>query len=639
MNPQFFSNAVNTTIGDYCTIQHVEGNVNNNYYPHTSTQECEAHRLMPRQSHFREFFEGDVFLQEETESSNVFIRRPSTNPSRAGIETSVKVVKKHHTATIFPYCDQRFTVITLEQEDKKDEEATRFLWKAGYEALSAHRSTHFPKMVGLMKSAVPSFILYQELVNGFKLYDRYCGKGIVYDYLNYTRHNAIQAVSEKWGDWSFDVNAKTWHYDIARASLTSTRSQGFWSGVWSRARALICSPKGYCYYTPIPLPSGTTPPLLNDDDIINCFEKTFGDPLYLWASLGETRACVKRELQDFAVNNLVIFGATACKHHGILAYFPSTPTPEWTFDNRSRGIKASYSAKETPTKLAWNYAFLFVFHYKNALGSGRPTFARRTCPIVDYLIVKHVVFMDEISLSIKGNFSPNLPPAYLFVRPLSVTIDIDGLHGILYPVIDQLIYWAINPDGKTILRQEEWDKYGIPKLAVTLLVGSFWDSHTYSVVQDRMRLKGYEPTDRRRYAQDHGYPELILSYPHAQRIVELNDSDTDQYSCSKSESTSGPKSPIKSDSGDGLVPDPESKIESNSGDAPECDSKHTPEQEQLSLPPKDEGTMTRWVKRLGFLKYAYISPSRDETNLPGAANEAKRKEIDSDSWTLIDRED
>ncbi|KAK1228781.1 hypothetical protein PQX77_008172 [Marasmius sp. AFHP31] len=246
--------------------------------------------------------------------------------------------------------------------------------------------------------------------------------------------------------------------------------------------------------------------------------------------------------------------------------------------------------------------------------------------------------MDEISVSIEGIFPPNLPPAYLFVPPLSVKV-VNGMYCIPYPLRNPCFYWAADPAGVNIIPEKEWDNFRIPRLALTLLVGSFWDSKTYSVVQDRMRLEGYKPTDKKRYTQDHGYPELILDDPHDQRIVEINDSDTDQYSCSKSEFTSGPKSPMKSDSGDGLDPDPEGKIESNSGDAPECDSKHTPQQEQLSLPPKDEGTMTRWVKRLGFLKYAYISPSRDETNLPGAANEAKRKEIDSDSWTLIDRED
>ncbi|KAJ8089965.1 hypothetical protein PM082_018543 [Marasmius tenuissimus] len=196
MNPQFFPNAINTRTGNYCTFQHVEGNVNNNYFRCINHQECEKDRVMPKQSLFREFFMGDVFLREKSWATelDVAIRKPSTNPFRVGVETRVKVVKKHHTATIFPYSDQTFTVITLELENKKDEETTRFVsrkrsfWpkKAvtrfrsyGRQATrrfpligkeetcmkklgsSKFRSVQFPKMLGLLRSDVPSFILYQ----------------------------------------------------------------------------------------------------------------------------------------------------------------------------------------------------------------------------------------------------------------------------------------------------------------------------------------------------------------------------------------------------------------------------------------------------------------------------------------------
>ncbi|KAK1224344.1 hypothetical protein PQX77_012753 [Marasmius sp. AFHP31] len=561
---------------------------------------------------------GDVFLREETWSTNleVVIQKPSTNPFRAGVETRVKVVKKHHTATIFPYGDQKFTVITLEPEDKKDEEATRFLWKAGYEALSTHRSMQFPKMVGLMNSDVPSFILYQELANGREIHQQYRGKTIVLDYLEYTRYTAIQAiradttltVSTRVLDWSFDVNANTWHYDVALASLTPPEE----------------------YYSFTPLPRGTTPPRLDDDDIITYFEKTFGDALYLWVSSCRIGEGV---LSDFARLGLFTFGAMAHYRRGILAHFPSTPTPEWAFENRSCGIKASYSAK-VPSRVD------FLSDERNRL---RAAYLCQSYPFVDEWSppnrsLSPRVFIDEISVYITGNFSPNLPPAYLFIPPLGTKV-INGMHCIPYPLPNPLFYWAIDPAGINVIPEKECEQHGIPKLGVQIMLGSTWTFALYGQVQYHMHKKGYEPTDGKRYAQDHGYPELIYSDPHDQRAVELNDSGTDQPSCSKSESTSSLQSPIKSDPEDTLDSDPEGGIESNVGNGPECDSEHTTEWKQPPLPPKDEGPMTRWVKRLGFLKNAYISPPRDEGNLPGAASEEKAKEIDSDSWSLIDRED
>ncbi|KAL0057454.1 hypothetical protein AAF712_015904 [Marasmius tenuissimus] len=96
--------------------------------------------------------------------------------------------------------------------------------------------------------------------------------------------------------------------------------------------------------------------------------------------------------------------------------------------------------------------------------------------------------------------------------------------------------------------------------------------------------------------------------------------------------------------------DPEDGVESNSEDGsqfgsmedriPKPDSQDTLDPEECSTPPSDEGTMTRWVKRLGFLKNTYTSSSRDESNLSRAGGQGtERKEIDSDAWSLVDRED
>ncbi|KAJ8089953.1 hypothetical protein PM082_018531 [Marasmius tenuissimus] len=126
MTTHFFQGAVNARIGRNSVFQHIEGNVNNNYVNCTSCQKREVDRIMPKQSQFREFFTGDVFLREETwlQEVDVVIRRPSTNPFRKCVETRVKVVKRCHTATIFPHSEQTFTVIALEPKDERDRETT-----------------------------------------------------------------------------------------------------------------------------------------------------------------------------------------------------------------------------------------------------------------------------------------------------------------------------------------------------------------------------------------------------------------------------------------------------------------------------------------------------------------------------------
>ncbi|KAL0057476.1 hypothetical protein AAF712_015880 [Marasmius tenuissimus] len=76
--------------------------------------------------------------------------------------------------------------------------------------------------------------------------------------------------------------------------------------------------------------------------------------------------------------------------------------------------------------------------------------------------------------------------------------------------------------------------------------------------------------------------------------------------------------------------------ESNPDDTSESDPQDTSNPEARMISPKDDGTMTRWVKRLGFLKNAYTSPSRDESNPSRVGGPGKGKEIDSDSWSLVD---
>ncbi|KAJ8075458.1 hypothetical protein PM082_019796 [Marasmius tenuissimus] len=61
-----------------------------------------------------------------------------------------------------------------------------------------------------------------------------------------------------------------------------------------------------------------------------------------------------------------------------------------------------------------------------------------------------------------------------------------------------------------MISKKDWEQSGIPELEVETWVASHWAHKEYEL------------------AQDHGYPELIWGDPHARRIVELKDTDSDE---------------------------------------------------------------------------------------------------------------
>ncbi|KAL0057119.1 hypothetical protein AAF712_016254, partial [Marasmius tenuissimus] len=105
------------------------------------------------------------------------------------------------------------------------------------------------------------------------------------------------------------------------------------------------------------------------------------------------------------------------------------------------------------------------------------------------------------------------------------------------PLPDPPFYWTSDPKGKVTIPKKDWEKYGIPELEVNEWTGSFWWAREYNVVKTYLHKKGYE-SDGKRYARDHGYPEMIRGDPHDKRMVELKDSDDDEPSPSISQFTS-----------------------------------------------------------------------------------------------------
>ena len=120
------------------------------------------------------------------------------------------------------------------------------------------------------------------------------------------------------------------------------------------------------------------------------------------------------------------------------------------------------------------------------------------------------VFISTVWLLIGGTFlyDPTKPttPVYLFIPPIPV-LHINGMHCIRL-LTKGLFYWSLDPEGKHLVAEQDWEKYGIPSLEPEISFGSVWENGNYDTVRKHLLTKKY-PLDGKQYARDHGYPELV----------------------------------------------------------------------------------------------------------------------------------
>ncbi|KAJ8094172.1 hypothetical protein PM082_023381 [Marasmius tenuissimus] len=103
-------------------------------------------------------------------------------------------------------------------------------------------------------------------------------------------------------------------------------------------------------------------------------------------------------------------------------------------------------------------------------------------------------------------------PVYLFVPPIPVE-HINGMHCVRYPLPDRVFYWSLDSDGKSVIPEEDWEKYGVPKLVTLIAAGQKWNVAHWSLAWDYLISRDYNP-DGKQYARDYGYPELLCDDPH-----------------------------------------------------------------------------------------------------------------------------
>ncbi|KAJ8074659.1 hypothetical protein PM082_022237 [Marasmius tenuissimus] len=396
-----------------------------------------------------------------------------------------------------------FTSIAIERLDGT-QEGLEIISERVCRELASRRSPLFPQLVGIGQSKSPTWIVHDELANGEEFTKMWAEESIaVLHYLWYTQITSLFAlredttltipVSVEWGFWTFNLKTHTWQYDIPSISLSPPNTDISLEAI---------------RYLPIPLRQ-ETPPRLDPTEIVACIENQLGDFFHVIASFGATRHV--EDLSAFARHGHLTFGAVVDRNQPeIIAHLPSTPPPQWRFENRSAGVEATYSTS---------------------------------------------VFIDEVQFSLIGTMPKNptsSTPIYLFVPPIPMEHS-NGIDSIHYPLVGPLFYWSLDPNGEHMISEEDWEMNGIPKLEVLSWIGASWGIGEYWAVEEHLQTRNYD-LDGRKYASEHGYPVLIPGDPFDVRFCNWNESETgEDWSNTSSEATQE-SDPLPSETSRATVP-------------------------------------------------------------------------------------
>ncbi|KAK1218015.1 hypothetical protein PQX77_019313 [Marasmius sp. AFHP31] len=607
-----FSNVQNPTVGDYASFLSIAGNANiHNNHNHNYLQ---RDRIIVNGRTIRVVMDSDIHClrQQFSEILSVDVK-PDDEASTFSKSQVVRLKKMVQTAEVSGW-QGRFTATTLEPVDGEDKDLFKKIVKSTLQTAVCHRSALLTQVFAVTESDAMTMLTYNDLTNVNEFASRYSIKDrIVLHYLNYIFNHAIQSlrddkaltfpVTRREEDWSIDLKTLTCHYNPAGISLNPPS-------------------EGDLRPHPIRLPSlcQDTVPQLNPTEIIAHVEKNLGDFLYLIAARGGYWI---NDLSNWAQNGLLTFGAIVqFRRRGILAHFPSTPSPKLFCESLSPNVKARCSNSgrvDLSFQKTGNVKVSLRFGLRIPNNDLRVAYLCQSLPFYDGCRdVRDVVYIDKVGFHLEGIFYEDPAtcpkPTYLFILPLHTEL-INSLHCFRYPLSRNIFYWSNDPQGRDKIAEKDWERLGIPKLRVWGVIGTYWHDYEYADVQELLHQKNCA-LDGKQYARERGYPKLILGDPHdTTRFEELKSSESD----SEPETPPSP-SRLTSPSTYSLVEAPlEAKLE------PE-DAPFTPTSKEIMVTP------TRWVR--GFLNRYYKSLDRS-VNAPKVAG---TEEV-SDEWALVSRED
>ncbi|KAK1228770.1 hypothetical protein PQX77_002702, partial [Marasmius sp. AFHP31] len=365
----------------------------------------------------------------------------------------------------------------------------------------------------------------------------------IYYYLYYTHWTSVDSlrhdsghlmipVSNKWSYWIFNLRTLAWQYDPASISI-------FPPPLDPSLHPIL--------YLPTPLLDDTGT-LLDNNAIIECFEKNFVDFLRPIASSGQTRDVT--DLSEYARHGYLTLGGVVDRTKpGLQAHFLPNPSfdSEWTYLNYTDDLDVHCSPSAP-----WRVDFTFHDQNENQLNLHfrlgcskddqnhlRTAYLSQSLPLcTDCEDVNDLVFVDELRYSLVGTFSRSpttlKSPVYLFVQPPSVEY-VNDMHCVVYPLPEPTFYWSLDSGGRDTINKENWERYDIPELEEQMWIGSWWYWVNYKVVQVHLSTQCYD-LEGREYARDYGYPELIYLDPHDSEFVDLEDSVIIRESSSDSDS-------------------------------------------------------------------------------------------------------
>ncbi|KAK1215751.1 hypothetical protein PQX77_021640 [Marasmius sp. AFHP31] len=507
---RFFTNTSNTQIGDGATFANV-GRDQVNVYNGLGK---ESQWITLNGDTYRRFPMGDIIVRRNVSSTVVTVTAATRQTSRTSQELGeLKVVKLRKTTQHVGLLGLPggFTAVRVEAVEKDQTEELSNILDRLCREMSSPLITH---LVGLGWSERPTFIFHDELVNGDEYTNDMIAQGnvVVYYYLWYTQNASFLTlrndqslgipVSVEEMFWSFNPRTHAWQYDMASVSISPPNDD------------ISLDPVGY---PPTPLRQDTRP-RLDADGIVACFEEQFGDFLHLIASPGDTGHV--KDLSEFARHGFLTFGAVVDRNKPkILAYFPSTPSPEWKCESFSANVDASYSTS-VPSRVDLSFQNTDCNRVHLDFSLSLPDLLRRCIAYLSQSVpfakncnkpLNDLVFVEDVRFSLIGTIHYNptnsITPAHLFVPPLPVET-VNNVYCIRYPLPAALFFWCSDPNGQNIICEEDWDTYGIPQLEIFSWIGGWWDWDDYLMVQNHLQKKSYS-LDGRQYAQEHGYPELV----------------------------------------------------------------------------------------------------------------------------------
>ncbi|KAJ8090825.1 hypothetical protein PM082_024738 [Marasmius tenuissimus] len=330
-----FADTRDVQIGHNATFQSVGGNLTttNTYYNDRGDTVVLYGNL------FRKILMGDIIVRRDVSSQvlEVVVENKHQELDHGESQRSkvmrVRKTTQHVEVMGLP---GNFTSIVIERLDGT-QEGLEIISERVCRELASRRSPLFPQLVGIGQSKHPTWIVHDELANGWEFTNKMWAESrVVSYYLWYTQNTSYFALrADKtltlpvWaerGFWNFNLKTHAWQYDVPSISLSPPNID------------LSLKP---LRYSPTPL-RHQTPPQLDSTEIFACIENQLGDFLHVIASTGETRHI--EDLSAFARHGLLTFVAVVDRDQPeIIAHLPSTPPPQWCFQNFSTGVEATYS--------------------------------------------------------------------------------------------------------------------------------------------------------------------------------------------------------------------------------------------------------------------------------------------------------